>query len=289
MSEEGETKVLSWKTEHWSLVGPTWPGFNEIKYLIIFGDSYSQTSIFPQGQPTEEEPLGVPFPGDTYTEGPANWVGHLVKERKLLVHNYAQGGATVSGVRTQIIRNFLNVHPPAIPWKANDTLFVTWVGINDLAYNPDVDVTINALFKLQEELYDQGARNFLFCDVPCVDRSPAYIQMGIEGAETRFHDWNLALDNAIRTFVAEKSTKNDPITAIYFSSHKVFSALLDHPDEYGFPQKDTQKAGGSIWMDHLHPTSAVHLIVAMELHVMLSSIPQSAPPEGLKEGKHETT
>lgn len=76
----------------------------------------------------------------------------------------------------------------------------------------------------------------------------------------------------MRSFVAEKSTTDDPITAIYFSAHKVFTSLLDSPESLGFPQSDIEKSGGSIWVDHLHPTSAVHLVVANELDTLLSSI-----------------
>jgi hypothetical protein len=45
------------------------------------GASYSQTNPFldPKYAPTEEEPLGIPFPGITSTEGPANWVGVLLQ------------------------------------------------------------------------------------------------------------------------------------------------------------------------------------------------------------------
>jgi phospholipase/lecithinase/hemolysin len=95
--------------------------------------------------------------------------------------------------------------------------------------------------------------------------------------QIRFFNWNVTLDKAIRSFVAEKSTVDDPVTAIYFSSHKVFTALLDNPTSHGFPQGDIKKSGGSIWMDHLHPTSAVHLIVANELDGFLSSISPFTP------------
>lgn len=46
----------------------------QFSHYFDSGDSYSQTSSFPQPAPTEDEPLGVPFPGVTYTEGPPNWV-----------------------------------------------------------------------------------------------------------------------------------------------------------------------------------------------------------------------
>jgi len=67
---------------------------------------------------------------------------------------------------------------------------VTWVGINDLAYQTvDLCFITNAepcyrytsdsapklqqLFELQGHLYERGARNFCYIDVPPMDRSPA--------------------------------------------------------------------------------------------------------------------
>lgn len=35
------------------------------------------------------------------------------------------------------------------------------------------DESIMALFEVQDELYKTGARNFLFIDVPPIERSPA--------------------------------------------------------------------------------------------------------------------
>lgn len=99
----------------------------------------------------------------------------------------------------------------------------------------------------------------------------------VKEIRARFNSWNMTLDKAIRSFVADKSTTDDPITAIYFSSHRVFTALLNHPKKYGFPQKDIAKSRRSIWIDHLHPTSAVHHILASELDSLLSSISPFAP------------
>lgn len=83
------------------------------------------------------EPLGVSYPGHTWTEGhdKPNWVGHLVKPHtkdtnhdnpKFLVYDYAMGGATITGVHEQIHRDFLPTvgeRPKWASWKETDTLF----------------------------------------------------------------------------------------------------------------------------------------------------------------------
>jgi hypothetical protein len=100
---------IPWDPSHWTIVSPSWKGFSEIRYLFILygifapalrvspphadrlpkyavyqyshksfsGDSYSETVgrySAPQRTPTDEFPLGVPWPGDTYS-GEPNWVG----------------------------------------------------------------------------------------------------------------------------------------------------------------------------------------------------------------------
>ncbi|TFY83714.1 hypothetical protein EWM64_g297 [Hericium alpestre] len=146
--------------------GPHWKGFEQVKHFIVFGASYCDVGYsHREAHPTPERPLGVDFPGDTYNEpGKPNWVGHLVTmEHNFLVHDYGKGGAMVDGVRYQVETEFL---PHA----------GTWVGINDCAYIHEpakVKRSIDELFLTQQKLYEAGARNYVFVNVPPIDRSPA--------------------------------------------------------------------------------------------------------------------
>jgi hypothetical protein len=78
----------------------------------------------------------VPFPGQTYATRPGalvpepNWVGHLAHLRgadnPLLVYCYARGGDQASGVRRQVISQFLadaGQRPAWAQWNCDDTLF----------------------------------------------------------------------------------------------------------------------------------------------------------------------
>lgn len=62
-------------------------------------------------------------------DGEPNWVGHLVTNyplAPLLVYDFARGGDTVIGVRSQVERGFmlhLAKKPEWCAWNANDTLF----------------------------------------------------------------------------------------------------------------------------------------------------------------------
>jgi len=123
-----------------------WHGFDSLRYLIVFGDSYSAIHrLAPMEMildATDENPLGIEWPGSGWAEpGSPIWVAHLVastqkqnKQPPLLVYDYAMGGDTVQGLAVQVRNRFLRglaSKPTTAPWTADDTLFVFWVGIND--------------------------------------------------------------------------------------------------------------------------------------------------------------
>ncbi len=150
--------------------------------------------------PSKQNPLGIEFPGTTwcghYDSATStviyepNWVGHLLRlvqdqrgHPPLLVYDYALGGDRVDGVHRQLHEDFLPhlaIKPDWAPWAPNNTLFMTWVGINDCSWNMDTpspaassQESICALFAIQQELYEAGARNFCFIDVPPTYDFPA--------------------------------------------------------------------------------------------------------------------
>ncbi|KAI0797026.1 hypothetical protein C8Q75DRAFT_743074 [Abortiporus biennis] len=276
-----------------SNIRSTWLGLQNIKYLIIFGDSYSAINAVPlvsfrNLRPTPDKPLGVDFPGTTYNEPDLpNWVGYLiteyVKDHQLLVYDYAAGGNTVSGVMNQIDRFFMPTvgqKPEYAPWTDTDALFITWIGINDLAYiskDGQMEKSIKKLFLYQEKLYDNGARNFLFIDVPPINRAPAMPQdFEVEKASS-FINWNTCLKQHITEF----SSTHPDITTMIFSAYDLFNDILDNPEEHGFPKEDVRKSKGSIWFDHLHPTSKTHKEIARAVFQYLLS---QAPHESTQTG-----
>jgi len=269
--------------------------------MIIFGDSYSSVGYSAgKPHPTAAHPLGVPYPGeDLWTdvtddevnpELQPNWVGILIskyapgqnyipgsQKSSILVYDYAIGGDSVAGVGKQIKHQFIpNVgqKPDWAPWTSKNTLFVTWVGINDLAFSSDSSQLLKTLFGFQKCLYEKGARNFLFIDCPPIDRSPAVIQFvkrGNGSSMPRYADWNAALRSSIASFASE----HPDATALLFSSHATFTRVLDDPEGYGFHEKGAaRKAGKGIWMDILHPTNKMHDIVAKDLATFLGTVTQ---------------
>ncbi|KAH7923632.1 hypothetical protein BV22DRAFT_1015030 [Leucogyrophana mollusca] len=259
-------------------VGPSWPGFDRIKHLVLFGASYCDIGYKRTSpHPTLENPLGVKFPGGAtwpyVEEGKPNWVGHLIKmdsSHPKLAYDYAVGGDRVPGVGQQVMNKFLceggaGTKPDWAAWEGENTLFSTWIGINDVA---DVDQTIDELFEYQKLLYDAGARNFLFFDVPPIHRCPW--SRG-ERYPPAIEEWNTVLSEKVKVFAGEHTD----ISALIFSSWDTFTRVLDDPVGAGFSVEDSCKQRGGIWYDDVHPTSRMHKVIAEELREFLSAIPSS--------------
>jgi hypothetical protein len=81
--------------------------------------------------------------------------------------------------------------------------------------------------------------------------------------------WNSLLSSYIRTFTAETSQA----TMLLFSAHAVLTGVLDDFVEFDFSESDVEEAGGGIWLDEIHLTSAVHSIVAESLERELEALP----------------
>ncbi|KIY72193.1 carbohydrate esterase family 16 protein [Cylindrobasidium torrendii FP15055 ss-10] len=269
---------------------PGWHSFSHIKRLVIFGDSYSSVLLaLNQGvKPTASLPLsGQKFPGHVWNEpGMPNWVGHLLtqyrdgplfqpegtndawNEDPLLVYDYALGGNTLDGVQRQVnvfLRDMAS--EMAATWKAEETLFVSWIGINDCAYSTEHEDNIEKLFSMQEQLYMAGARNILFIDVPPMWRIPGVRGPG-ESSKAAVASWNSNLVSKAEKF----SSQRPDVTCLLWSSFDASNTILDRPKEHRFDRADLKKSGGGIWVDHIHPTSAYHNHIAKYLTDFLKGI-----------------
>jgi len=142
------------------------------------------------------------------------------------------------------------------------------------------------LFSAQEQLYEAGARNFLFVNLPPIERSPGCVKAARRAKETGmpsilrgikpldrsqvFKEWNHKLALSVRAFC---DSHLEDITAMIYSSHDTFTRVLDDPGSYGFAIGDVDKEGGAIWYDNLHPTTAMHDLVAKEIASLLAGQP----------------
>ncbi|RPD66148.1 hypothetical protein L226DRAFT_542781 [Lentinus tigrinus ALCF2SS1-7] len=277
-----------------NVIRPSWRGYGGLRYLVIFGDSYSDVGYDYTKQssiPTDETPLGIEFPGVTWAE-PAmpNWVGYLITEyspyTRLLVYDYAVGGDAVGDVRKQVQVNFLprvGEKPSWAPWSAGDSLFVTWIGINDCGRleTGSIPSAVGELFVEQESLYNAGARNFLFIDVPPIHRTPVGVMFSNHDSDfsEAYTIWNRELREHVIKFAAD----HPDVTTLLFSSCDTFTRVLDDPKAHGFAPEHVSRSGGDIWVDNLHPSTKMHDWIAHDVAKFLHSYPAYGSTSGSTE------
>ncbi|KAG0134712.1 GDSL lipase/esterase [Tuber indicum] len=292
-----------------------YPGWDQLKYLFVFGDSYTTTGFnLTNGSPlpSSGNPMGNPaWPGLTSTSGP-NWVGYLTttfNRSELLTYNLAYGGATINSTLVkpyiptvlsfaeQVQDLFLpNLSPksptPITPaWEPEDSLFLIWLGVNDIEnsyrnVNPgDLHPSLmDEYFRLLEELYCVGARNFLLLNVPPIDRSPLTTGQGehaVSREQEALESYNSLLEDMLHGF---KRSHRDVYGKV-FDAAKVFTEILERPERYdiknttafcekyrvGTPEWDTYypecgvKVSEYFWLNSLHPTWPVHKVLAEEI------------------------
>ncbi|QRV82804.1 carbohydrate esterase family 16 protein [Ceratobasidium sp. AG-Ba] len=259
--------------------GPHWPGLKGVQYIFVFGDSYSTVSWSPSSAPvpTPENPIGVPWPGLT-SVGPLqpNWVGYMTNGfnvSNLLAFDYAIAGNNVTGFTNQIQSEFMPTagqKPATSPWTADNSVFVSWIGINDLHEGADPTTTMNTIMQQQQSLYDVGARNFILINMPPWDRSPMGAQ--IAGLGPRVLAWNAMLADSTLTF----SVAHQDASCLVFSSWDTMTTILNNPARYNITEPTS--IGGDVWHDDLHITSFIHQRIANDMAGWLLSLPAGPSP-----------
>ena len=93
----------------------------------------------------------------------------------------------------------------------------------------------NAIFAvyrgLVDELYQAGARNFAFLNVPPVDRSPLAMANEALDQSTEHMDI-LAWNNALTKMAQSAKTANPDINVFTVDTNKVFTQVLNNPASY---------------------------------------------------------
>ncbi|KAH9998187.1 carbohydrate esterase family 16 protein [Xylariaceae sp. FL0662B] len=297
-----------------------WAAWSDIKHAFIFGDSYTQTGFdYTLSPPSPVNPLGNPeYPGWTSSNGP-NWVDFLTTKYNaslLQTYNFAYGGATVDSdlvtpymptvvsVKQQVLEQFIPGYtgdaptaPSAPAWSSADSVFAFWIGINDVgntygsgeaSWNPLYAKIFDVYSGLVNELYLNGARNFVFINVPPVDRSPLTVGQGAsstEGEKVAIASWNQRIQD-MATVLKSNDTE---VNVWVYDSNKSFGEVLDDSGIYeqtaglknttdycaayqnGTPEDNTLIASCGVavneyfWLNNLHPTYPIHDVVAQQV------------------------
>ncbi|OCB85840.1 hypothetical protein A7U60_g7194 [Sanghuangporus baumii] len=232
------------------------------------------TGFDPTGElPSVGNPLGnPPYPGWTAVGG-TNWIDLMTVEFNkslVLTYNYAYGGATIGATK-----------PSTGPWTSDNALFSFWIGINDIgnSYYQSGDRDAETDFRtlsLTHTLHSfkrssaaVGGRNFLFVNVPPIDRSPLMLQQSADARnleKTGITGYNSKL--AARA--TQLKANNTGVQTSVWDSNTAFTVILDNPTSFGFVDATSYGGTGSFWGNDYHPSSAANTIFGQNVSTVLS-------------------
>jgi phospholipase/lecithinase/hemolysin len=188
-----------------------------------------------------------------------NYVGYLTTKynaSQVFTYNIASGGATVDAALAkpflptvhslidQVVGDFMpayGVTPTSkrrAQWTGDDSLFLFFIGVNDVlnTYNANNASLVSKIFSeypdLVEKVYSSGARNFLFLDVPPLQKSPLSQKYPatLSSEQAALKDWAGRLNKLSETL----KSRHPEVMARTFSTYRVFEKILENPKT--FPQ-----------------------------------------------------
>lgn len=265
------------------------------KYLITFGDSYSQTGFnISLAKPSLSNPLGNPsLPGWTASGG-LNWVGFLTAHYNatpLLTYNFAYGGATTNASlvtpwrpdvlsymdQVDLFEGSIGKHPrPSYAkWKGQDTLIGVWMGVNDVGnawwkaeeeYAKLVGEIMDSYFEGLERVYRAGGRKFVVLGVPPIHKTPSVLKNTAEQQQVEAVAIARYNEVIVTRLTAFKAAHAD-VTAVFVDTAAPFNKALENPTAYGAPDATCFNGDGAscLWFNDYHPGVAINKLVAEEV------------------------
>ncbi len=169
-------------------------------------------------------------------------------------------------------------------WNSNSSLFAFWFGSNDIRNinRKTSNVTTilenieNSLFNSIETIYQNGARNFLFLNVPPIDMYP----LNLNGKRNYFKDdvahFNKAFDDFAKNFYERHKDAN----VILYNIESEYRHIIDNCSDFNFLDcrnnwllyKKTQKLESFLWRDTSHLSYNGNKVIAEDMNDLLKSI-----------------
>lgn len=120
--------------------------------------------------------------------------------------------------------------------EKTEALIAVWIGINDIndlarlrgqnaTFAPLYEQVQNFLFQEMEKIYGLGYRNFLFMNLPPLDRGP--LRSVNASLVASFNDIH-------RAHAYDFQAKHQDATVLQFDVNKELNTVLDHYQDYGF-------------------------------------------------------
>jgi len=218
---------------------------------FIFGDSFSDTEFDIYG----EQPNDIHLLGNSHNVKPV-WVDYLTSkyhtQSPLHTLNFARGGSVVDSklvkntigtslyhqIRNDFIplyTNTINSSRLAAPWDPSTTLFTVWFGINDVVLSSDAAIhapldSIMTSYRVSlETLYNAGARNFLFLNVPPIHH--VYdTKYDTTDMKTDIYRFNKRLLTLRLEFMRDHAV--DITSALYLDIHELWTQAIKTPNAF---------------------------------------------------------
>jgi phospholipase/lecithinase/hemolysin len=237
--------------------------------------------------------------GATWVEGLARYLGLAGNSRPAFQNvgqkasNYAVGGARA--IADYPCRFNLPAQVQAyisdVPQTSPDTLVTIEIGANDVRdalVAGDLSIIDDALIQISvaiNNLYANGARNFLIMNVPEIGKTP-FVRI----LDNEIPGISLLADQLTRTFNIGleqlKLNLNQSLEGIsikILDVYEKFNDVVANPGDYGFvnvadvcvtpnqPPFKCKKPDTYVFWDGIHPTKALHAIVAQQAIIEISA------------------
>ncbi|KAJ7837904.1 hypothetical protein B0H13DRAFT_2239814 [Mycena leptocephala] len=190
--------------------------------------------------------------------------------------------------------------PATAPWTSANALFTVWIGINDIGNSYGSggdrsafsDTLLNAYFALVQKLVRRhhlgfsvgrlfkffhssigaGARQFLFINVPPIDRSPLMLAQSTS-AQALEKSVIAGFNTKLAAKIAAFKAANSGVTTWIWDSNAAFTTILNSPTQFGFVDAVSFGNTGDFWGNNYHPATAAHQIFAKQIAALLAGTP----------------
>jgi len=255
--------------------------YNDIKNLIVFGDSHSSV---------ETNFTDMSYTGNNCSRG-KNWPLHLIDiKNNTRLWDYAVGGSYIDeklvkmwkwyhidlkGQFKHFYDNMSENKKFYNEWSKKDSLFILWIGNNDIInlYNKnataEIDEITNNLFDAIEKMYDVGANNILILKI----FQKSFV---LDNIKDSLKNNILRFNNNIITKSKDLFKKFPDINLIVYNTPDKFKNIISNCSTYKFKDcinnwnknKDTRDY---FWINS-HISDSANRILAMDIDNLLNSI-----------------
>jgi phospholipase/lecithinase/hemolysin len=262
---------------------------DSLAQLVVFGDSLSDTGnvyIATGGA----MPVPPAYTAGLYTDGPDSFpattgpLGVWVQQLAGMMHitspgpslaggtNYAFGGALTgydptfgSGGEPYVgdqVNLYLAGHPTGVPSNA---LYTFWAGANDIFTGASPLMAVANISANISTLYADGARDFLWLDMPPLGNTPDILVLG---ETTLFNELSQEYNADWLATIAMLDAEDPGIKIVGADVYALVEEMLADPSAFGFANIDTPAQGLSVnpntylFWDGVHPTTEGHYWVA---------------------------